>query len=308
MPTTTQNEAIKILLVEDNKDHGFLVRNHLNSKLKYSVEIAETGEQALALVKENTSRFNLVLLDYNLPGTNGLNILRQIQTLNRHLPIVVITGLGSEAVAVEIMKAGAKDYVIKTGEYYKALHITIDQVMEKHKFEMLNIELQQQLEERANKDFLTGVFNRHRFNDLYDHEITSARRYKRPISIALIDVDKFKQINDKYGHKMGDFALVSISEVLLQQLRNSDIIGRVGGDEFVVVMPETVKEQASLTFSRIHKKLEQFNLKGQFPCELSISVGICSSDESYDNMIERADKEMYEMKEAKKSGKFQQSA
>ncbi|MFN3393106.1 MAG: diguanylate cyclase, partial [Candidatus Thermochlorobacter sp.] len=255
----SNQETFKVLLIEDNVDHSFLVKSHLQAKGRYEVEVTNSGEQGIEWIRENPSRFDIVLLDYNLPDQNGLDILRRIQSISRFIPIVVITGLGSEAVAVEIMKAGAKDYVTKTGEYYKALHITIDQVMEKHKFEMLNLQLQQQLEERANKDFLTGVYNRHRFTELFEHEIHSASRYKRPLSVAMIDIDKFKELNDKYGHKMGDFALVCISDLLKQQLRASDIIGRFGGDEFVVVMPETDEAQAKVTFDRIQKALEAFN-------------------------------------------------
>ncbi|MCS7013470.1 MAG: diguanylate cyclase [Chloroherpetonaceae bacterium] len=297
------SETYKVLLIEDNPDHSFLVKSHLQAKGRYQVEIAASGEQGVEWIRENPSRFDIVLLDYNLPDQTGLDILRRIQSISRFIPVVVITGLGSEAVAVELMKAGAKDYVIKTGEYYKALHITLDQVMEKHKFEMLNLQLQQQLEERANKDFLTGVYNRHRFTELFEHEIHSAKRYKRPISVAMIDLDKFKDINDRYGHKMGDFALVCISDLLKQQLRASDIIGRYGGDEFIVVMPETDKGQAQATFERIQQALESFNKKGQFPCELSLSIGVSSSSESgYDNLIELADAAMYRNKQAKKRG------
>jgi diguanylate cyclase (GGDEF)-like protein len=295
-------DSTKVLLVEDNADHSFLVKTNLNSKGKYQVEVANSGEQGVKWIQENPSRFDIVLLDYNLPDQNGLDVLRRIQSISRFIPTIVITGLGSEAVAVEIMKSGAKDYVIKSGEYYKALHITIDQVMEKHKFEMLNIQLQQQLEERANKDFLTGVYNRHRFTELLDHEIVSAQRYKRPISIAMIDIDKFKEINDKFGHKMGDFALVCISDTLKAQLRSTDIIGRYGGDEFVVVMPETDQEKAQATFDRIQAALDTFNKKGQFPTELSLSVGISSSNETYESLVENADALMYQHKQSKKRG------
>ncbi len=299
---TSNPEVFKVLLIEDNLDHSFLVKSHLEAKGRYQVETTNSGEQGVAWIQENPSRFDIVLLDYDLPGQNGLDILRRIQSISRFIPVVLITGLGSESVAVEIMKAGAKDYVIKTGEYYKALHITIDQVMEKHKFEMLNLQLQRQLEERANKDFLTGVYNRHRFTELFEHEINIAARYKRPISVVMIDVDKFKEINDRYGHKMGDFALVCISDLLRQQLRASDIIGRFGGDEFIVVMPETDKAQAQATFERIQLALEAFNKKGQFPCELSLSIGIASSSGGYENLIELADAAMYRNKQAKKRG------
>ncbi|MBC8042188.1 MAG: GGDEF domain-containing response regulator [Rhizobacter sp.] len=292
---------LKVLLIEDNVDHSFLVRSHLQAKGKYVCEIAESGEQGINWIQESPARFELVLLDYNLPGQNGLDILRRIQSINRNLPIIVITGLGSETVAVEIMKAGARDYVIKTGEYYKALHITIEQVMEKHKFEMLNLQLQKQLEEKASKDFLTGAFNRHKFSEIFDRELSSARRYKRPITVAMIDLDKFKEINDKFGHKMGDYALVCVSEILREQLRSSDVIARYGGDEFVVVMPETDKDQAKITCDRIFKALSVFNAKAQFPCPISFSIGIGSSTDGYGNLIEIADQDMYHQKHGKAS-------
>jgi two-component system, cell cycle response regulator len=296
-------ETIHVLLADSSGEHRALITQHLGAKFRYRVDAFADGASALDAFKENPEKYQVGLIDYQLTDMTGLDLMRRIGSINRFFPIVVVTASGSEIVAVELMKAGAKDYIIKQSDYQKALHVTIDQVIEKQKFEVLNFQFQRQLEERANKDFLTGVYNRHRFTELFEREIATAERYKRPISAAMIDVDKFKQINDQYGHKMGDYALVSISDLLKSQLRTSDIIGRFGGDEFVVVMPETDLEQAVLTFQRIGTALDSFNSKKLFPSDLSLSVGLADNQESYTGLIDRADMDMYKTKMARKTNR-----
>jgi diguanylate cyclase (GGDEF)-like protein len=257
-------DIISILLIDENPDDRFLIATSLTTKNRYSLALAENGVKALALFKEQIDYFQIVILGHQLSDMTGLEFMRRLQQINPVIPIIIIASGGSESVAVELMKVGAKDYVIKTGEYYKALHVKIDQVIEKQKFELLNNQFQRRLEKRANKDFLTGLLKRYRFTELLEHELATAERYHCPFATAKIDVDKFKLINDQFGHKMGDYALVIIADILKSQLRTLDVIGRFGGDEFLIAMPETDHHQALPTFNPITEVLHQLILKNNF--------------------------------------------
>jgi two-component system cell cycle response regulator len=299
----TNFKHTKVLLIEDNQDHSFLVKSNLESATEFGVDVMESGEKGLEAIEQKGDTYDIVLLDYSLPGQNGLDVLKRIVFVNPDMPVIVITGLGSEAVAVEIMKAGAYDYIIKTGDYYRNIGGIITKVLEQHKIKLLNSQFQKKLEEKASRDFLTGTFNRHRFNEMFEHELERARRYKNPLVMAMIDMDRFKQINDTFGHKMGDYALVCVSNILRQELRASDVISRFGGDEFIVMLPETDKEAAERTFNRVQKAIDAFNQKKEIPAELSISVGLGASIDGYDGLLERADKDMYAKKFAKKASR-----
>ncbi len=252
------------------------------------------------MLLNDSGQFSSVIVNH----TKSLHQIDQffnlVARLSSPIPIVLLCERGHEHLIISSMKNGVKDCILKD-ELNDALLIrTILQAIEANKFELMNVQFHKQLEARAHYDFLTGLLNRYRFSELYEYEVSSARRYKRPLSVAMIDLDDFKRINDTFGHKTGDNALIAISRLLKSQLRSVDLIARFGGDEFVVIMPETDFSQAQITFQRICQALTDFNQSRQLPCELAISIGISSSDKGYDDLIERADAAMYRMKSLRK--------
>ena len=158
-------------------------------------------------------------------------------------------------------------------------------------------------ERLAMTDALTGVYNRRRFADMLKREWASARRYKHPLSLCLVDVDRFKAVNDSGGHGAGDEALKDIATILAMSIREVDICARYGGDEFALLLPHTLVENAIVVGERARAKVER--ARATWPGEasaVSLSVGVASSEDdslrSADDLVEAADRALYEAKRA----------
>ncbi|MGQ9805331.1 MAG: diguanylate cyclase [Chlorobiales bacterium] len=291
-----------LLLLSADEAQTMLFSTVLINSERFTVVSASTCEQAYEMLCSDAGRFSSIVVNVTKSLINEIAYFFSRTTrLSNPIPMILLCERGNENLIISSMKNGVKDCVIKDERMESRLVTAVLQVIEAHKFEVMNAQFQKQLEERANRDFLTGTLNRHRFTELYEYEISSARRYKRPISVAMIDIDDFKHINDAYGHKVGDEALIALSSLLKTQLRAADLIGRFGGDEFVVAMPETDFSQAQTTFKRIREALAAFNRSEQLPCPLVISIGISSSDSGYESLMERADEAMYQSKTTHKT-------
>ncbi|MDQ7094615.1 diguanylate cyclase [Desulfosporosinus sp. PR] len=161
--------------------------------------------------------------------------------------------------------------------------------------------IEEELNRLATTDSLTGIFNRRQFLSLGEQEISKAHRYRRPVSLIIYDVDHFKAVNDTYGHQTGDIVLKEITKAVNQQLRSSDIVGRIGGEEFAIILPETQISEALLVAERIRAAIE--NLLVEFngiTLHITASFGVTDQPEndcSLDKMFNRADGALYEAKE-----------
>lgn len=159
-------------------------------------------------------------------------------------------------------------------------------------------ELERELEHRAHTDALTGLSNRHHFYDLAQHEFVRARRYGTPLSALMLDIDHFKKINDNYGHHAGDLVLQKLSEVCRNTLRENDLIGRLGGEEFAILLPEADGERAKEIAERLRLSLASVRIplerEGHFRFFVSIGVtSLTGADEDIDALLKRADEALY---------------
>lgn len=162
------------------------------------------------------------------------------------------------------------------------------------------VALEERLRIAADMDALTGAYSRRRFFELLHEEMERASRYQRSLSLVMFDVDNFKEINDRHGHQVGDRVLATISELVRGQIRESEHLSRYGGDEFMLLLPETQIEDAARTAERLREMMQKRNLKE--PVDLSCSFGVCQFQpgEEVGELIQRADKALYE---AKKQGR-----
>ena len=164
-------------------------------------------------------------------------------------------------------------------------------------------ELQETLERLAITDSLTGVYNRRHFFTIIENEILRAVRYKRPLSIIMIDIDHFKEVNDRFGHLVGDQVLAKIAGRVRGALRINDIMGRYGGEEFAILLPETCGEDSELVAERLRESVAERPFQtdqGKLPITISLGVTCLGEDRdiSVERLLDEADKALYQAKNA----------
>ena len=422
--------AIRILYMEDDPGLARLVQKRL-SRAGYETIVAVDGEKGVAMYAD--ARFDVLIVDQNMPVYSGLQVLQALGESDELPPTIMLTGSGSEETAVEAMKLGASDYVVKDtgGSYLDLLPPVIERILKERRlveerqlaeealresearfravaetavdaivsidcegriafwnrgaetifgyaefdalgrpftmlidgayheaskpsmafFRMtgaprmdrgvesrgvrkdgstLPIDLslsswetkagtfytaiirditerkdhEAELARMAHTDALTGTFNRHYLAEILEREIHRARRYNHPIGFLMIDVNRFKQINDQHGHQVGDNVLVQIGQLLAETVRESDIVVRYGGDEFLVILPETdgetevCRDRISGAISSTHRFADLVD----FPVALSIGCAHWNPDDprTLDRILSDADRRMYEAKEAER--------
>jgi diguanylate cyclase (GGDEF)-like protein len=168
-----------------------------------------------------------------------------------------------------------------------------------------HVRLQREIQSLLLRDYLTGLYNRRGFFTLVEHLFKVAKRQKKGMFMLYADLDNLKQINDTWGHQEGDHALIDVANILKKNYRESDIIARIGGDEFVVIPVETARDRMELILNRLHKAVELHNLRSSHGYKLSISAGLAYYDPdnpcSIDELLAQGDKSMYEWKKFKQN-------
>jgi len=159
-----------------------------------------------------------------------------------------------------------------------------------------------ELEKLSITDQLTGIFNRRKLNESLASEVEKAKRYKRPLALLMIDIDHFKQINDTYGHQVGDYTLTAVSEILTRSIRNSDIAGRYGGEEFMIICPETSEDSAKMMAEKLRLAISEYTYKHLEGLTISIGVAKLEEDITTETLISRSDSALYA---AKRGGRNQ---
>jgi diguanylate cyclase (GGDEF)-like protein len=244
-------KSFPILLVEDNPGDARLVQEMLGdvASTEFHVHHVERLAQARERLMHNGT--GCVLLDLSLPDANRLEALMQLRAAAPDVPIVILSGLQDELLAVKAVQEGAQDYLIKGRVDGESLGRSISYAIERKQSEL-------ELARRAMHDPLTGLANRALFLDRLIHAVSWSRRHRSTFSIMLIDIDRFKLINDSLGHETGDQVLVEVARRLGVALRGSDTAARFGGDEFIVLCEEISDEQQAVRLAeRIMKSLEK---------------------------------------------------
>jgi diguanylate cyclase (GGDEF)-like protein len=284
-----KNKWIKILVVDDSQLFRLRITGLLNV-YQYIVFQANNGIEALKVLKDNPD-IKLVITDYNMPEMNGLQLVREIRDKYDNEQIGIIGISGDSLLSAKFIKLGANDFLSKDF-FAEEFYCRVNQ----------NIELLEriaEIKEASNKDYLTGIYNRRFFYEVGEKLFENSKRKNLTLTLAMLDIDFFKKINDKYGHNAGDRVLKKIASVLLDRFRASDIVSRFGGEEFCVLAVNMEKKSVENIFDSVRKKIEEIEFSSEKGIiKTTISIGICNELMSdLDEMIKQADLSLYQAKE-----------
>lgn len=287
---TLKNYDTTILIVDDSATYRQMLRESL-TRIHLNILEATDGVKALEMIKNNKN-ISLVITDYEMPNMNGTELTYTLRTEYKkdELAIIAMSSLRKEEVVNKFLRFGANDFINKP--------FTHSEVVTRINANLELIDLFSALKDLANKDFLTGMFNRRYFFDSGVPIFKKNKRKMYPIAVAMIDIDKFKNINDTYGHDIGDDAIKEIKLILDKSLRESDLVARFGGEEFCIVLEEINLHNVKILFEKIRLSFEK-NIIKTHGVEISytISTGICFGvGDSLDTMIQLSDEALYEAK------------
>ncbi len=300
----SMTEAPRIALVDDSASDQLIFGDMLTSAWpKALVEDFSNAEDFLAAI--DRADFDCILLDHNLPGDSGLELLQVLRRNERyrHTPIIMLTGWGNEAVAVTAMKKGATDYLSKRSvdeaSFKRVIHAAFEEAWREQQHQMQLTRLKSQ----ARTDALTGLLNRAAFQD-YLGQFKEGAADSAGFAVLNIDLNKFKYVNDHFGHAAGDEVLVTVARRLQAQVRSGDHVFRMGGDEFVVLLtPPPPAEELSTTAERLYEELKKpvCDREGAQVYQGGGSVGVAcypQSARTIDLVLEAADQAMYRAKQS----------
>lgn len=288
----------RILIVDDEQDILDLLTAALKSE-GYEVLSALDGAEGIKLFKKGKP--DLIITDVKMPGKNGLDVLRAVKDSESDVDVIILTGHSDEVTAIDCLRNGAYDYLLKPLEEIDILFATIERAIAKRLLIQKNKHLLKQLEEMAIKDPLTNLYNFRYLHKHLDEEISRCERYGRVTSVFLLDLDHFKSVNDTYGRLFGDHVLRKVSELMRCNKRMTDSLYRYGGEEFFIILPETSAKEAMPVAERFMDVIRNhcFQCDGQ-RTNITISIGgaFCPGQaKDKTELIRNADQALYKAKE-----------
>lgn len=291
-----KDKRIKVLLIEDNPGDARLIKELLADAGGDPFDLLCVDRLSMGLDHLADGGIDLVLLDLSLPDASGLNTFSTLRAHAPHVPVIVLTGLNDETLAVNAVQEGAQDYLVKGKVDGDLLVRSVRYAIERQRMLM-------ELRAVSLVDDLTGLHNRRGFLTLAQWQLKLATRKKRYLTLLFIDLDDMKRINDTLGHPEGDKALVDVANILKKTFRESDIVARIGGDEFAILAVDARTASAATLVTRLETNLQDHNDTAGRNYHLSISVGITRFDPeqpcSIEELLARADVMMYQQKRGK---------
>ncbi len=280
----------RVLVVEDSPQMLNLIRTIL-LRAGFEVATGSNGKEGLAAVE--SSNVDLIISDIMMPEMDGFQFCQEVRKNSRisNIPFIFLSARGGIQDKMSGFQDGADDYITKPFDPNELVMRVTAMLMRSSRYRM-----------EAYTDSLTGLSNRRYFDKKLGEMVSHAHRYKQPFSLAMLDIDFFKDFNDKYGHLVGDQVLIHLGKFLRDELRDSDFSCRYGGEEFVIILPDTTKESAFHLVDRLRKKFAETSLPHEGSnYQVTFSIGLAEYPTDADTareMVKCADDALYESKTA----------
>ena len=290
---------VKILLIEDSELDIQTITSFIDQSERLNAEIKTVDSIKKAKTIMFYEEMDIILVDINIQGMKFEELFEVFDKDNLLIPYIVITDERDEDLGIEAVKKGAQDYLVRSELSERILRRGIIYSLERH-------DILQSLYRTTIIDELTGLYNRRGLHTLGNQQVELAKRHNDDIFIFYLDLDGMKSINDTLGHEFGDKALIDTSNIMHKTFRTTDILSRIGGDEFVVVVVKAQHEFIPIIIQRLKEYVAEMNSSNK-KYNLSISIGVSKVDlnneSPLDDAIQDADKEMYRVKVKKQKNK-----
>lgn len=292
-------ESRSHILVVDDSQSAVSALSELLKGAGHQISIAREGAEAVRIA--TSAEIDLVLLDVGLPGLDGFQVLRMLRAgkSRRHQPIIVLSVKDDRAQKVTALKLGADDFVAKPWDDEELL-LRIEHALSLRKRMDALIAESSELERLSVTDGLTQVYNHRYFQERLAEEFRRAQRYDDPLALILLDLDNFKQVNDRYGHQIGDEVLRGCAGVVRKSVRETDLCARYGGEEFAVVLPKTHLAGALTVAERIWKDIASLRVQVGPMVRITASLGVSSYPSrqvlNAEQLVRTADEALYRAK------------
>lgn len=300
-----QNPKVADILIVDDTPANLRLLASLLGAQGYQVRPVTSGKQAIRAIDASVP--DLILMDVRMPEMDGHELCGNLkaQAHTRNIPIICVSAADDIDSKVRSFELGAVDFVSKPFASAEVLarvktHLQVARLQASLRSKVNELErAYDYIKELSTRDPLTGLHNRRYVDEQLAYLLTIAQRYEHPLSVAMIDIDHFKAVNDRFSHATGDHVLIRVAELLQQGRRATDIVGRYGGEEFIVVLPETSILDAAHSCEVSRHAVEHYPwdtfAEG---LQVTISVGLSSGMRSLESILARADAKLYDAKHA----------
>lgn len=285
------NHEVGVLVVDGGEWSSGTLRRLLQIH-RYRVQVASNGEEALAALDDDPG-IRVLIVDHQIQGMTCFELVKRARQKypRERLAILGISDHGAGYVSARFIKHGANDFLYQPF-VSEELYCRVTE-------NVVALEQYRTLENMANRDYLTGLYNRRYLFDVGEKLLANARRKNLQVGVAIMDLDHFKKVNDTYGHEAGDEVLKAVSDTLAGRFRDSDVVARIGGEEFCVLTTNMDQRRAPEIFDDVRRSIEALEVRcGEHVIRPTMSVGVrLQTDETLEKAMARADKCLYEAKE-----------